>query len=53
MTPINTGSVVEVHQLLASREVSPQVTETCLAQGLNLNRLNYVKWLVANRCLSD
>lgn len=39
---------MQVHQLLASRDVSPQVAETCLAQGLNLNRLNYVKWLVAN-----
>ena len=38
----------QVHQLLASRDVSPQVTETCLAQGLNLNRLSYVKWMVAN-----
>jgi hypothetical protein len=48
MPLVNTSTEHQVHQLLASREASPQVTETCLAQGLNLNRLNYVKWLVAN-----
>lgn len=51
--PVNMPTIEQVHQLLASREVSPQVTETCLAQGLNLNRLSYVKWLVANGRISD
>lgn len=51
--PVNVQQMVQVHQVLASREVSPQVTETCLAQGLNLNRLSYVKWLVANGRLAD
>jgi hypothetical protein len=41
-------TVVPVHQLLAGRDVSPQVKKDCLAQGLNLNLLTYIKYLVAN-----
>ena len=48
MPLLNVPAEAQVYQLLASREVAPQVTETCLAQGLNLNRLSYVKWLVVN-----
>jgi hypothetical protein len=40
-------------QIMATRDVPYSIIETCIADGLNLNRLWYVKWLVINGKLDE